>query len=68
MDLSKFTTPKINYLRDNLNLTEEEEIVFNMLAKGKSITEISIKARTSESTIARRIKRIKQKMTDLERG
>lgn len=66
MDLSKLTTPKINYLRENLNLTEDEEKIFNMLSKGKTIVEISMKTRMSEPTVSRRIRRIKDKILELE--
>lgn len=66
MDLSKFTMPKIKYLRENLNLTDDEVVIFDMLAKNKSICQISDKVGMSESTINRRIRRIKCKICDLE--
>lgn len=66
MDLSKFTMPKINYLRENLNLTEDEEVVFEMLSKKRSIVEIADRLQISEPTVNRRIRRIKDKIQSLE--
>lgn len=66
MDLSKLTTPRINYLRENLNLTEDEEKVFAMLSKKKSRQEISDKLRVSISTTDKLIRQIKGKIKMLE--
>lgn len=66
MDLSKFTTPKINYLRENLNLTEDEEIVFDMLSKHKSRIQIADKLQLSVSCIDKRIKQLRTKIKELE--
>lgn len=65
MNFSKFTKPKINELREQLNLTDEEEKVFDMLCKGRSIVEISCKVGISTRTVDNRIVSIKQKMNDL---
>lgn len=66
MDLSKFTMPKIRELKSELNLTTEEDLVFDMLAKHKSIVEIADTLRISEPTVSRRIRRIKDKIRSLE--
>lgn len=66
MDLSKFTTPKIKYLRENLNLTDDELVVFNMLAKKKSQVQIATKLNCSISLVSQLTARIKKKMRDLE--
>lgn len=62
MDLSKLILPKINELRIQLNLTDDEEAIFDMLAKGKSRNQIAYKLNMSVSTVDRRIKRIKDKL------
>lgn len=62
MDLSKYTKPTLDEWREVLNLTEDEEKVFLMLAKKKSILEIANKLQMSESTVSRRIRNIKDKM------
>lgn len=66
MDLSKFTTPKINYLKENLNLTEDEEIVFDMLSKHKTRIQIADRLQMSIRTVDNRVKDIKMKIQDLE--
>lgn len=67
MDLSKLTTPKINYLRENLNLTDEELIVFDMLAKHKSQIQIADRLHTCVRTVTNRTRAIRAKMEQLER-
>lgn len=66
MNLSKLTMPRINYLRENLNLTEDEEQVFDLLVKNKTIKEISDRVQISPRSVARRIAMIKRKMNDME--
>lgn len=66
MNLSKLTMPRINYLRKNLNLTEDEEQVFDLLVKNKTIKEISDRVQISPRSVARRIAMIKRKMNDME--
>lgn len=66
MNLSKLTMPRINYLRENLNLTEDEEQVFDLLVKNKTIKEISDRVQISSRSVARRIAMIKRKMNDME--
>lgn len=58
--------PRINYLRKNLNLTEDEEQVFDLLVKNKTIKEISDRVQISPRSVARRIAMIKRKMNDME--
>lgn len=66
MDLSKFTTPRINYWRENLNLTDDELVVFNMLAKKKPQVQIAAKLNCSISVVANLTSRIRKKIKDLE--
>lgn len=55
----------LEYYKQHINFTHEEEIVFDMLSKGKSIKEIADKLNTSESTVSRKIKSVKEKMGGL---
>lgn len=66
MDLSKMDSLKIKQLQEQLNLTQEEQIVFDMLSRGKSITEIASRIHTSKRTVDNRILKIKNKMEGLE--
>ena len=43
MKLSKLTKPELEKILENANFTKEEEIIFLMLSKGKSLEEISAK-------------------------
>lgn len=61
-DFSKLTKPEIEEIIENANFTEDEETVFRMLTKKKSCTEIAYKLLTSQSTVDRRIKSIKEKV------
>lgn len=63
--LSSLTKPEVERLRDELNLTDEEERIYNLLKKNKSIIEISDKLLLSESTLKRRIKDIQRKVDRL---
>lgn len=53
---------ELDYYKQHINFTHEEEIVFDALSKGKSIKEIADKLNTSESTVSRKIKSVKEKM------
>lgn len=61
--LSKLTKPELEELEKYLNLTDDEEMVFRELAKGKSRTAIADKCLVSTSTISNRIKNIETKMS-----
>lgn len=60
--LSSLTKPEVEELREQLNLTDEEERIYNLLKKNKSNIEISDKLLLSESTLKRRIKDIQRKV------
>lgn len=62
MDLSALTKPEVDYFRDNGNFTDDETKVFEMLTKGRAITEIALQMCVSESTIDRKIRKIKHKI------
>lgn len=60
--LSSLTKPELELLKEQLNLSDDEIEVFNMLSKSKSITSISIKMCVSERTISRISERINKKL------
>ena len=63
--LSSLTKPELEELKELLNLTEDELEAFSMLAKGKTLVEVSMENKTSVSTIKRRIESIKRKVEKL---
>lgn len=63
--LSSLTKPELEELKELLNLTEDELEVFSMLAKGKTLVEVSMENRISISTLKRRIESIKRKVEKL---
>lgn len=65
MKLHKLTQPKLDDYRLRGNFTEDEEIAFDMLSKGKSISEIATRLSVSTRTVDRRIADIKLKINQL---
>lgn len=65
--LSRMTKPELEELEKYLNLTEDEEMVFRELTKGKSRTAIADKCLVSASTISNRIKSIENKISRVKR-
>ena len=63
--LSSLTKPELEEVKELLNLTEDELEVFSMLAKGKTLVEVSMENKTSVSTLKRRIDGIKRKVEKL---
>ena len=63
--LSSLTKPELEELKELLNLTEDELEAFSMLAKGKTLVEVSMENKTSVSTLKRRIESIKRKVEKL---
>lgn len=62
MKLSKLTKPELEEILENANLTEDEEYVFKMLSKGKSLEQIAFEHAISTATVSRRIECIKKKI------
>ena len=60
--LSSLTKPELELLKEECNLTDEENEIFVFLAKGKYIREIALKTCLSEKTVERRVDRIKRKV------
>lgn len=64
--LSRMTRPELEKILQNANFTKDEESVFQLLARGKTITEISQVENVSERTVNRKIKDIRLKVSRLE--
>jgi len=64
--LSKMTRPELEKILENANFTQDEENVFWLLARGKTITEISQLENVSERTVNRKINGIRLKVSRLE--
>ena len=60
--LTSLTRPELEELKEMLNLTEEEEIIFKRVAKGHSLNKISTETNMSDRTISRRIEDISSKI------
>jgi DNA-binding NarL/FixJ family response regulator len=63
--LSSLTKPELEELKDQLNLTEEQEKVFDMLSKGRSNIYICEKCMLSSSTLDRKITDIRYKLNKI---
>lgn len=66
MLLTSLTKPELEELRERLNLTEDEENIYNLLSRGRSNTYICDKCVLSSSTLDRKIKKIKAKINRLK--
>ena len=66
MKLSELTKPELDGIRKNANFTEDEEKVFEMASRGKTIVEIADKMNVSERTVDRHIAKVKLKIKKLE--
>ena len=62
LNLHKLIKPELEVLKDNCNFTFAEMEVFDLLAKGYSIKQISIELCLSEPSVNRKIKCIKEKI------
>ena len=60
--LSSLTKPELEELKERLNLTDDEELVFCQLSKGRSKVLIADNCRISTSTVDNRIKAIGSKI------
>ena len=63
--LSSMTKPELEELRENLNLTDDEDMVFMQLSKGRNKTYIADNCMISISTVDNRIKAINSKIDRL---
>lgn len=62
MNLSRYKTSDLQKIKEDANLTEDEEMIYYMLSKGKSIIQIADKMNLSTRTIDRRIRNMKEKL------
>ena len=62
MYLTSLTKPELEGIKNELNLTEDEEEVFKGLSKGRSRTRIADDCLVSTSTVDNRIKAINKKI------
>lgn len=63
MNLSFLSKEQSKEYKDKMNLTEDEEKIFDMLAKNYSVVKIADVMQMSTRTVDRRIKNIKLKMS-----
>ena len=61
--LSSLTKPELELIIKIANFTDDEQKIFELLAKDKSITQIAISLCVCERTINRRIKNIERKIS-----
>ena len=66
--LSSLTKPELEELKEQLNLTDDEERVFLQLSKGRSKTVVADNCRVSLPTIDNRIRCINVKLQKLRGG
>ena len=61
--LSSLTKPELELIVKNANFTDDEQKIFELLAKDKSITQIATSLCVCERTINRRIKNVESKIS-----
>lgn len=66
--LSSLTKLELEELRENLHLTDDEELVFMQLSKGRSNILVADNCNVSERTVGNRIKSICKKIERLNNG
>ena len=66
--LSSLTKPELDELKEQLNLSDDELLVFDNLSKNRSKVTIADKCLVSVSTIDNRIKSINSKLNRLKGG
>lgn len=64
--LSSMTKPELEELKELLNLTEDENKVFEELSKGWTKTQVSMSCLVSLSTVDNRIRAINNKIIRLK--
>lgn len=66
--LSSLTKPELEELKPKLNLTDDEEIVFDELARGRSRVSVADRCLVSCSTVSNRIASIQSKISRVRKG
>lgn len=62
MRMTEFTKRECDYFRRECNFTDEERAVFDMRTSARSVVEICMALHMSESTVYRKLNRIKCKI------
>lgn len=62
MDWGKFSRSYMRFMLDDVYLTEDEEMIYHLLLRGKTIVQIADKMNLSTRTIDRRIRKLKDKL------
>lgn len=65
MKLSGYTKTELKRIREEVCITDDECIIFDMLCKGKSVVQISEELHLSTRSVDNRIHNIRQKMNKL---
>ena len=63
-NFSRLSKPEVDLIIKKTNFTEEEEVIFHMLCRGKSLDQICLEPCLPKSTLCRRIHSIKEKVGD----
>ena len=66
MKFSELTKPELDFILKYANFTDEEEEIFKLLSRGKSIIEIAEHIMICERTVNRKVIKIKKKIGKLE--
>lgn len=66
MKFSELTKPELDFILKYANFTQEEEEIFKLLSRGKSIIEIAEHIMICERTVNRKVTKIKNKIGKLE--
>ena len=64
--LSSLTKPELEEFKSLLNLTDDEEMVFEQLSKGRSKTMVADNCQISERTVGNKIETITRKIERLK--
>ncbi len=63
-NFNRLSKPEVDLIIKKTNFTEEEEVIFHMLCRGKSLDQICLETFLPKSTLCRRIHSIKEKVGD----
>lgn len=63
-NFNRLSKPEVDFIIKKTNFTEEEEVIFHMLCRGKSLDQICLETFLPKSTLCRRIHSIKEKVGD----
>lgn len=64
--LTSLTKSELEELKDELNMTDDEILVFDQISHGRSIVATADRCNIATSTVSNRIKNISKKVSKLE--